>query len=176
NVFSIACPPLRERGDDLGLLVDYYVRRFGRELERPVHHVPGETSAALARYPWPGNVRELPSALKQALLHMRGSGLLPECRPAGILGGQAGPEPGPGGLDWDGFIRQRLEAGSQDLYAESLGLMERQLITRVLQHTGGNQVQAARILGITRGSLRTKIRALRITIERSVCSDDDQPE
>jgi two-component system nitrogen regulation response regulator GlnG len=54
--------------------------------------------------------------------------------------------------------------------------MERRLITRVLQHTGGNQVQAARILGINRGSLRAKIRSLQITIERSVLTDDDQGE
>jgi len=55
-------------------------------------------------------------------------------------------------------------------------LMERQLLTAILRHTQGNQVQAARILGITRGSLRTKIRSLGITIERSIWSDDNQPE
>jgi two-component system nitrogen regulation response regulator GlnG len=54
--------------------------------------------------------------------------------------------------------------------------MERLLLTAVLRHTAGNQVQAARILGITRGSLRTKIRALGIKIGRSVWSDDDQGE
>ena len=54
--------------------------------------------------------------------------------------------------------------------------LERILLTRVLQHTGGNQLQAAKILGITRGSLRTKIRALGITIERSVWSKEDQDE
>jgi two-component system nitrogen regulation response regulator GlnG len=54
--------------------------------------------------------------------------------------------------------------------------MEREVLVRVLRHTGGNQLQAARILGITRGSLRTKIRTLGITIARSVWSDDDQPD
>jgi two-component system nitrogen regulation response regulator GlnG len=54
--------------------------------------------------------------------------------------------------------------------------MERRLLTRVLQQTGGNQLQAAKILGITRGSLRTKIRALGIVIERSVTSDEDAGE
>jgi len=52
--------------------------------------------------------------------------------------------------------------------------MERQLLTAVLRHTDGNQLRAAKILGITRGSLRTKIRALGITIERAVWSEDDQ--
>ncbi len=78
-----------------------------------------------------------------------------------------------GNPDWDGFIRARLAAGSEDLHAEMLEIVERHLLTRVLNFTGGNQVQAARILGITRGSLRTKIRALGITIERSVSADDE---
>jgi two-component system nitrogen regulation response regulator GlnG len=177
NVFGITLPALRERGDDLGLLVDYYLKRFGRELDRAVYEVPEQTRAALARYPWPGNVRELQSVLKQALLQMRGSVLLPEFLPSTVLQGQgAGERSESGPLDWDGFIRQRLEAGAQDLYAESLALLERQLLTRVLQHTGGNQVQAARILGITRGSLRTKIRALKITIERAVWAEDEPGE
>src|SRR5205814_1642337 len=64
------------------------------------------------------------------------------------------------GAEFDRFINDRLAAGSEDLYAESLALMERRLLTRILQHTNGNQVQAARLLGITRGSLRTKLRAL----------------
>ena len=59
-----------------------------------------------------------------------------------------------------------------DLYAEALAAMERQVITRVLRHTGGNQVRAAQVLGITRGSLRTKIRALGIFIERTVWPDE----
>ena len=54
--------------------------------------------------------------------------------------------------------------------------MERSLLTRVLRHTRGNQLQAAKVLGITRGSLRTKIRALGITINREVWSDDDQAD
>jgi two-component system nitrogen regulation response regulator GlnG len=76
-------------------------------------------------------------------------------------------------LDWVRYINERLDAGSHELYAECLTLMERQLITRVLQHTEGNQLQAAKVLGITRGSLRHKLRALGIAIERSVGSDDE---
>ena len=67
-----------------------------------------------------------------------------------------------------GSIREQLEAGSNDLYAEALAVMERQLVTAILRHVGGNQLQAAKILGITRGSLRNKMRTLGITIERSV--------
>src|SRR6266567_1867859 len=73
NVFSLKLPPLRERGGDLDLLIDYYVKRFGRELDRPTHSVPGETLDALRSYSWPGNIRELQSVLKQALLQMSGT-------------------------------------------------------------------------------------------------------
>jgi len=191
NVFTIALPALRERGNDLDLLIDYYLKRYGQELGKTVHPLPDATREVLRRYPWPGNVRELQSVLKQALLQMRGPVLLPEYLPASVL--RPAPTPGannhsPTGNQvnggegtnepplWERFIDQRIDAGSEDLYAECLAHLERQLITRVLQRTAGNQVQAARILGITRGSLRTKIRALGITIERSISADDDQAE
>ena len=85
------------------------------------------------------------------------------------------PESVAGGeFNWDRFVTDHIAAGSENLYADSLERMEREVLVRVLRHTNGNQVQAARILGITRGSLRTKIRALGITIGRSVWSDDEQ--
>jgi two-component system nitrogen regulation response regulator GlnG len=178
NVFSIRLPRLRDRGDDLKLLVDYYVKRFGQELTRPVHSVPAETLDALRRYRWPGNVRELQSVLKQALLQMSGTVLLPQFLPASVLNEEppAAAEGVEGLFDWERFLAERLAAGSEDVYAEAVTAMERELIPRVLRHCDGNQVQAARILGITRGTLRSRIRALKITIEKSVWSDDDQPE
>jgi two-component system nitrogen regulation response regulator GlnG len=124
--------------------------------------------------------------LKQALLQMRGAALLVEDLPAAVAG-TSPPEPVPPtpahpaaapaeAFDWDRFVGGRIAAGSEELYAEALERMEREVLVRVLRHTGGNQLQAARILGITRGSLRTKIRALGITINREVWSDDDQPD
>jgi two-component system, NtrC family, response regulator AtoC len=175
NVFTIRLPPLRERGEDLVVLADYYLKRFGRELHRDTQPLPEETLDILRRYPWPGNIRELQSVLKQGLLQMSGAILLPEFLPPRVLAPEPAPEPPPTDLGaiWDQYIAGRMEVGSQDLYAECLNLMERQLITRVLQRTEGNQLQAARILGITRNSLRHKIRTLNISIERFVCAGDD---
>ena len=83
----------------------------------------------------------------------------------------------PGALfDWDHFVSERIAAGSVTLFAESLERMEREVLVRLLKHTKGNQLQAAKILGITRGSLRTKIRALGIKIGHSVWSEDDQDD
>jgi two-component system nitrogen regulation response regulator GlnG len=174
NVFTIALPPLRDRGDDLDLLVDHYVRHFGRQLGKPVQELPAETRALLRRYPWPGNVRELQSVLKQALLRMSGTILLSEFLPAQVQNPANVEAAVVAAIDWEPFIAERLERGTEDLYAECLERLERQLLTRVLQHTNGNQVQAARLLGITRGTLRQKLRTLGITIGRSVWSEDDQ--
>ncbi|MBI1913349.1 MAG: sigma-54-dependent Fis family transcriptional regulator [Planctomycetes bacterium] len=191
NVFTIRLPSLRERGDDLSLLVDYFIKRFARELGKTVHAVPAETLEVLRRYHWPGNVRELQSVLKQALLQMSGSVLLPEFLPSSVLapplpaaGTVAEPPSAPassapsteGGFDWDRFVADRIAAGTKNLYDEGQTLMEREVITRVLRHCSGNQVQAARILGITRSTLRGKINLHKITIERAVWAGDEQGE
>src|SRR5438132_10388828 len=73
GVFTIHLPPLRERGDDLPLLVRHYLRRFSRELGREVREVAPEALERLRHYPWPGNIRELQSVLKQALLQASGT-------------------------------------------------------------------------------------------------------
>jgi len=170
SVCTINLPPLRERAGDLALLVDAFVKRFSRELGKDVQRVAPETLDVLQRYTWPGNVRELQSILKKALLRATGPVLVPNFLPPalGRADKQEEAAAAAGFPDWDRFVAERLEATSTDLYAEALAAMERQLITRVLRHTGGRQLQAAKILGITRGSLRTKLRALGITIGRSV--------
>jgi two-component system nitrogen regulation response regulator GlnG len=173
GVFTIKLPPLRERMEDLPVLVEHFLKRFARELGKDVQRAAPETLAILAQYPWPGNLRELQSVLKQALLHATGPVLIPDfLPPLPNVERKDKPESSefPG---WERFISERLRQGSQDLYAEALAQMERMVLTRVLEQTSGNQVQAARILGITRGSLRTKIRALGIVIARSVSTDDE---
>jgi nitrogen regulation protein NR(I) len=170
SVFTIRLPALRDRLEDLPLLVDHFVRRFNREMGKEVQQVTPEALALLRRYPWPGNVRELQSVLKQALLQATGPVLAADFLPTSVREGKPPEAPSDAGFDCDRFLGERLEAGSHNLYAETLAQMERQLLTRVLRHTGGNQLQAAEILGITRATLRTKIRALGISIERSVSS------
>jgi len=175
NVFAIKLPPLRDRGDDIDLLTDYYLSRFAKELSRPLPVVPTETRAALRAYQWPGNVRELQSVLKQGFLQASGSVLLPDYLPLAQPDEPAElpliPAETPA-LDWDRFVSDLWEAGSNDLYAECLALMERQLLTRALQRTGGNQLRAAERLGITRSSLRHKLRGLGITVERTQTPDE----
>ena len=184
NVFSIALPPLRERGDDIALLVEHYLRLFSQELNKPVAELAPEVLAAFRAYAWPGNVRELQSVLKQALLRMTGTALLADFLPALLTGTPspptvAGPISTPSvgePFGWDQFVADRIAVGSVELYAEALERMEREVLVRLLKHTRANQLQAAKILGITRGSLRTKIRTLGIKLGHSVMSEDDPPE
>src|SRR3954470_7226125 len=98
GVFTIHLPALCERGDDLPLLVRHYLRRFNRELGREVQEVAPEALERLRGYGWPGNVRELQSVLKQALLRVSGSVLLPAFLPD--LPGED--------LGLGAYIRQRL--------------------------------------------------------------------
>src|SRR5438270_2381674 len=121
GVFTIHLPPLRERGDDLELLVQFYVRRVSRDLGREVREVAAEALERLRAYPWPGNMRELQSVLKQAILRSHGPVLLPEFLPE-LPQAQAEPAapvaPQGGRVDLEAFLRQRLGPDSRDLYAE----------------------------------------------------------
>jgi two-component system nitrogen regulation response regulator GlnG len=84
SVFTIRLPPLRERGDDILLLTDFFIRKFGAELGRQVRSAAPETLEMLRRCAWPGNLRELQSVIKQALLKAQGPVLLPEFLPPGL--------------------------------------------------------------------------------------------
>jgi DNA-binding NtrC family response regulator len=183
NGFMIHLPALRERTDDVPLLLEYYLLRLSKELGKEVTGFSADALQLLASYSWPGNVRELQSVLRQAIVHATGPLIVPEWLPQSLRADIAtapapataakaapgtAPQPEHSHADLDRFIDSRLAADTGNLYAESLELMERTLLTRVLNETDGNQSKAAAILGITRGCLRGKIRSLGIAIQRSV--------
>jgi nitrogen regulation protein NR(I) len=176
GVFTLHLPPLRERGDDLPLLVRHYLRRFSKELGREVQEVVPEALERLRNYPWPGNIRELQSVLKQALLRASGTVLLPAFLPqlsAGSGEPAAVPTGEPRGLE--AFVRKGLTPEARDLYAETHRQVDRVLLPLVLEYTGGNQVQAARLLGIARQTLRQKLRDLGLHVTHSVEAEDEDP-
>ncbi len=175
GVFTVQLPPLRERGEDLPLLVRHFLRHFSRELGRGVQEVAPEALERLRGYAWPGNVRELQSVLKQALLRASGPVLLPAFLPdlSGKPGDHSPAVPDRTGLDLETFIRQRLAPDAQDLYAETHRQVDRLLLHSVLDYTGGNQYQAARLLGIARQTLRQKLRDLGLHVSHSVEADEE---
>jgi DNA-binding NtrC family response regulator len=127
GVFTIHLPPLRERGDDLPLLVRHYLRRFSKELGREVHEVAPEALERLRCYSWPGNVRELQSVLKQALLRASGRALLPAFLPELPCGpGEPVPQDRAGtGPPLEAFIRSAPRTGPA-LAADGAGTHGRQ--------------------------------------------------
>ena len=140
-------------------------------------------------YDWPGNVRELQAVIRQSVLNTMGTVIVEDFLPLEVKSGgsyRAEDSPVPmtssqsdqkqigrtGSSDLADFVRSRLSAGSVDLYAETLAMMERYLITSVLQETMGNQSKAAEILGITRGKIRDRIAAFGISVDKSVSVDE----
>jgi DNA-binding NtrC family response regulator len=178
NGFTIKLPPLRERGEDILFLLEHLLSKFARELNKPdVHGISPEAMEVLTRYAWPGNVRELEAVVRQALLNTTGNVILPEFLPdpvrvGGLSAAAAVQSANAPPSDLRPFVDDCLHRGSEQMYAASVEMMERYLLTRVLRHAQGNQSQAARMLGITRGSLRNKMRLLRIQVGSTVEMDD----
>ena len=175
GVFTIHLPPLRQRGDDLPLLIRHFLRRFGRELGRDVREAAPEALERLRAYPWPGNIRELQSVLKQALLRAGGNVLLPAFLPeslAGLAPSPASPSAKEPGLE-ELVVPLRLGRDVRDLYAEAHRQLDRLLLPRVLEHTGGSQHQAALLLGIARQTLRLKLRDLGLSASRPAEAEGD---
>ncbi|HVK75212.1 MAG TPA: sigma-54 dependent transcriptional regulator [Kofleriaceae bacterium] len=175
SVFTIHLPPLRERGDDLDMLVRHYVARFGKELGRAIRDVAPDTLERLRAYPWPGNIRELQSVIKQALLRASGTvllpGFLPELSPPASSGiGKPAVE---SNLDLAAFIREQIITHADDIYSETHRQVDRLLLARALEHTRGNQRDAARLLGISRQTLRMKLRALGLSVTHAIEVDDE---
>jgi two-component system nitrogen regulation response regulator GlnG len=181
SVFTIQLPPLRERCDDLGMLIEHFLRRFSRELGKQVRDITPEAQELLRRYQWPGNIRELQGVLKQAILQATGTVLIPAFLPESLRtppDAAAGQVPGTTDAEfsYEAFILKRIEEGSTTLSAEAHQYLDRLLLRLTLRSTNGNQVQAARTLGISRQTLRSKTRELGISLTGSDESDEDDAD
>ena len=129
----------------------------------------------LRNYAWPGNIRELQSVIKQALLQASGTILVPAFLPE-LTDRPAEPRPVPASdanLGLETFIHQYLGPEARDLYSDTHRQVDRLLLPRVLDYTGGNQHQAARLLGIARQTLRQKLRDLGLRVSQSVEANDE---
>ena len=146
KTFEIKLPPLRSRGDDLMLLADYFVERYGRKLHKTALTLPTETRDVLQAYPWPGNVREMAHTLQRAVLLSEGPCVTPQS--LGLSAGVSVPSVGDGSQEPSFDFSQ-----GKCTMAE----VEQRLITAAVAHTGWNISEAARLLGLTRGGLRHRM-------------------
>ena len=133
NVFRIELPPLRERREDIPLLLEHFVRKFASAMNKRITHISPAALAQLEQQPWTGNVRELENAVERAMV----VAMEPELREEDFIFKQTG-EPGASG--------------------KSLDEVERAHILRVLEECGGNQSRAAEILDIDRVTLHHKLK------------------
>ncbi len=177
NGVTIQLPPLRDRTDDIPLILQHFLSRARRDLNKPdLEGISPEALELLLQYPWPGNVRELQSVVRQAVLNSSGPVIAPEFLPAELHGERKTPaEKGRDGLppaDIRAFVDERIREGTTNLYAETVEMMERYLFTRVLQETKGVQTKASEMLGITRGTIRDRIAAFHISLDKNVSIDE----
>jgi two-component system nitrogen regulation response regulator GlnG len=180
NGFTIHLPPLRERRDDLPLLIEHFVRLFSRSLQHNIHSVAPEAQHCLEEYDWPGNVRELQSVLKYAIIRSPGEVLTLDCLPENLRAAPSTPPPASTAeaaiLDVGLLTGNLLRAGETDIYRRIGLAVDRVVIETVLRHAKGNQVQASELLGISRTTLRAKMRALRMVVEKSLLPEANSPD
>ncbi|MCD7936471.1 MAG: sigma-54 dependent transcriptional regulator [Tannerellaceae bacterium] len=138
NTIEIHIPPLRERGNDILLLADHFLRKYARKYKKEITGLTRDARTKLLKYGWPGNVRELQHALERAVI-LADSSLLKA----------------------DNFMLQAVSGAKKGGYEElNLNLLEKEAIERALRRAGGNVSRAAELLGITRFTLYRKLEKL----------------
>ena len=146
NVIQVDVPALRERREDIPVLVDHFIRRFNKEFRREVRGVSEEAMARLVQYPWPGNVRELRNVIERIVILEARDVIQATHLPAEIRYGRLG---GTGGTGATPFV---LPEDGVDLEE-----LERSLLQQAMDRTDGNQSAAARLLRISRYALRYRL-------------------
>jgi len=159
NVVRIHIPPLRQRVDDIRLLAEYFLQKIANRTHTPPLKLSEEAVRVLESYPWPGNVRELENTLQRASVLSTADILLPKDIPLGAAAPEAAKRDG-ASLDLmpkDRAVEVLFQAAAEDSSLPLLPWIEREFTLRAMQKTGDNQVRAAKLLGITRATLRKRL-------------------
>jgi two-component system response regulator AtoC len=148
NVLPLHLPPLRDRKEDIPLLVDHFIQKYNQQHRLNLQGVTESSLARLLEYPWPGNVRELENAIERAMILTLGEKIESDSLPSEVLGERA---------PW-----------KKEIWGEELSIkkgsriMEEELIRRALKKTKGNRTQASRLLEISHPALLSKMKAFGI--------------
>ncbi|MFO7838430.1 MAG: sigma-54 dependent transcriptional regulator [Desulfosalsimonadaceae bacterium] len=165
NVISLNLPALAERSEDIPELVDYFLKRFAEEYDRPVCYMAEAAMNKILAYPWPGNVRELENCIRRAVLLSTGD-VVAE---GNLMIPQAStPSPASAGRreqlledlknKLEEIVPEILRLCPQDVYTGIIEMVEDTLVARALEECGNNQVRAAKLLGISRNTLRHRLK------------------
>ena len=181
NVVRIHIPPLRDRRTDIPLLVNYFLKKFGQVQGRAPKSIVAPAVEMLERFHWPGNVRELENVKQRALVMAKGEVILPGDLPQLISNGRAPAAPeragGPAPLaapaaeppaDVTALTRTLFLWARENPKLKILPAVERELIIQALLECKGNQVRAAKLLGISRATLRKRVEKFDIKQELAI--------
>ena len=175
NVVRIHIPPLRDRRDDIPLLVNYFLKKISREQQQNPKSIAASVIKTLEKYHWPGNVRELENAIRRAHVMATDAILLSDLPPeisGQVGGGAAVPVTTVAGeaaaSDAASLARQLFQWARRDPKLKIIPAVERELVIQALKETNNNQVHAAKMLGITRATLRKRIDKFGILRELNV--------
>jgi nitrogen regulation protein NR(I) len=177
NVVRVHIPPLRERAEDIRLLVNYFLKKFAKDQPGPPRSIAPAALKALERYHWPGNVRELENVIRRALVMAKGEAILVSELP-GEVSGQGSVSTTPAQLPTttgEGpaaevavLARQLFQWARKDPKLKVIPAVERELVIQALKETSGNQVHAAKLLGMTRATLRKRVEKFGIQRELTI--------
>ncbi|CAI2717477.1 sigma-54-dependent transcriptional regulator [Nitrospina watsonii] len=168
NVINIHMPPLRERVEDIPLLAEFFLKKYGDASVLDQVYLSPETAALLKQYPWPGNIRELENVIKRCLVLVTRGPVLPEHLPEPLL---EAARKTPAAVDaWQtnldavvhDFLAKNRDSGDGNLYDLLIQEVEKHLFEQMLDHKRGNQVATSKSLGINRNTLKRKIDAMGI--------------
>jgi two-component system nitrogen regulation response regulator GlnG len=180
NVVRIHIPPLRERREDIPLLINYFLKKFGLAQGRQPKSISAPAVTMLERFHWPGNVRELENVIQRAVVMSKGDVILPGGLPplisnAAVPAGERAATAAPSAVsepekptDLASITRTLFEWARENPKLKILPAVERELIIQALLDTKGNQVRAAKLLGITRATLRKRVEKFQIKQELAI--------
>jgi two-component system nitrogen regulation response regulator GlnG len=175
NVVRVQLPPLRARTEDIRILAEYFLQKVAAKKLLPRLQLSEEAMRVLESYPWPGNVRELENAIQRACVLATSDLLTPKDIPLGsdqpvpsTTLGESAPAGAPAEMSTEGAIELLLRAAQRDPDVQLLPWLEREFTLYAMKATKGNQVRAAKLLGITRATLRKRIERFGITRELTI--------
>jgi nitrogen regulation protein NR(I) len=177
NVVRVHVPPLRERREDIRLLVNYFLKCFAKDQPAPPKSIAPAAIRTLEKYHWPGNVRELENVIRRALVVAKGEAILVrdlpaeisgQGQPAGVVATASPPASEDRLSDIAPLARQLFQWARRDPKLKIVPAVERELVIQALKETDGNQVQAAKLLGITRATLRKRVEKFGIQRELTI--------
>ncbi len=177
NGFTIELPTLRQRRGDIPLLTNYFIEWFNQEMGKDVRGVAPEAMQWLEKNAWPGNVRELQSTIKYAMINGVGNVLTMNCFPPAPLVSDDSPSPTISAADGfptlTNFARNLLRTNPGTVYRHLATAVDSVAIQEALRYAKGNQLHAAALLGISRTTLRAKLRSLGLSIEKQLSIDGE---